>query len=223
MDYAVDFSSLMSRQVANLDLMVGSPHIHSRINLWPDNLHVDHKIVLWVEENSHVMLFHQQSLFQLRSHSYFLSHTLMGSIWLCHVNFFSLVTFGNGVMTNDWWCRDETESLLWCTHGWAARHALVSLLIVVIHYETILMCYLSWTFSQVIATFCLNMSRYSIQINLPYLVRYPLMNLHLSSARELHASPPLRVLVRISGRDSFKGGRLWHPRYLFRVLSGALS
>jgi hypothetical protein len=33
MDYAVDFSSLMSRQVANLDLMVGSPHIHSRINL----------------------------------------------------------------------------------------------------------------------------------------------------------------------------------------------
>jgi hypothetical protein len=63
MDYVVDFSFLMSRQVASLDLMVGSPHIHSRINLWPDNLHVDHKIVLWVEENSHVMLFHQQSLF----------------------------------------------------------------------------------------------------------------------------------------------------------------
>jgi hypothetical protein len=61
---------------------------------------------------------------------------------------FLLVTFGNGVMTNDWWCRDETESLLWCTHGWAARHALVSRLIVVIHYETILMCYLLWTFSQ---------------------------------------------------------------------------
>jgi hypothetical protein len=55
---------------------------------------------------------------------------------------------GNGVMTNDRWCRDETESLLWCTHGWAARHALVSWLIVVIHYETILMCYLLWTFSQ---------------------------------------------------------------------------
>jgi hypothetical protein len=33
MDYAVVFSSLMSQQVANLDLMVGSPHIHSRINL----------------------------------------------------------------------------------------------------------------------------------------------------------------------------------------------
>jgi energy-coupling factor transporter transmembrane protein EcfT len=55
---------------------------------------------------------------------------------------------GDGVMTNDRWCRDETESLLWCTHGWAARHALVLWLIVVIHYETILMCYLLWTFSQ---------------------------------------------------------------------------
>jgi hypothetical protein len=49
---------------------------------------------------------------------------------------------------NDWWCRDETESLLWCTHGWAARHALVSWLIVMIHYKTILMCYLLWIFSQ---------------------------------------------------------------------------
>jgi hypothetical protein len=147
MDYVVDISSLMSQQVANLDLMVGSPHIHSRINLWPDNLRVNHKIILWVEENSHVMLFCQQSLLQLRSHSYFLSHTLMGSIYLCHVDL-SLVAFGNGIMTNDWWCRDETESLLWCTHGWAARHALVSWLIVVIHYETILMCYLLWTFSQ---------------------------------------------------------------------------
>jgi hypothetical protein len=147
MDYVVDFSSLMSRQVANLDLMVGSPHIHSRINLWPNNLHVDHKIVLWVEENSHVMPFHQQSLFQLRSHSYFLSHTLMGSIYLWYVDF-SLVAFGNDVMANNWWCRDETESLMWArTHGWATRHALVSRLIVVIHYETILMCYLLWTFS----------------------------------------------------------------------------
>jgi hypothetical protein len=137
----------MSQQVAKLDLMVGSPHIHSRINLWPDNLHVNHKIILWVEENSHVMLFCQQSLLQLRSHSYFFSHTLMGSIYLCHVDL-SLVAFGNGIMTNDWWCRDETESLLWCTHGWAARHTLVSWLIIVIHYETVPMCYLLWTFSQ---------------------------------------------------------------------------
>jgi hypothetical protein len=127
--------------------MVGSHHIHFRINLWPDNLRVDHKIILRVEENSHVMLFWQQSLLQLRSHSYFLSHTLMGSIYLCYVDF-SLVTFGNGVMTNDWWCHDETESLLWCTHGWAARHAPVSWLMVVIHYETILKYYLLWTFSK---------------------------------------------------------------------------
>jgi hypothetical protein len=76
-----------------------------------------------------------------------MSHILIGSIYPCYVDFL-LVTFGNEVMTNDWWCRDETESLLWCTHGCTARHALVSRLIVVIHYETILMCYLLWTFSQ---------------------------------------------------------------------------
>jgi hypothetical protein len=28
---------------------------------------------------------------------------------------------------------------------------------------------------------------------------------HLPSAWELHASPPLKILIRISGRDSFKG------------------
>jgi hypothetical protein len=71
----------------------------------------------------------------------------MGSNYQCYVNFL-LVAFGNDVMTNDWWCRDETRSLLWCTNGWAARHALVSWLIVMIHYKTILMCYLLWTLSQ---------------------------------------------------------------------------
>jgi hypothetical protein len=117
------------------------------------------------------MLFCQQSLLQLRSHSYFLSHTLMGSIYLCHVDL-SLVVFDNGIMTNDWWCRDETESLLWCTYGWAARHALVSRLIVVIHYETILMCYLLWAFpqsgrgilSQYVTVFSPNLSFVSCQI-----------------------------------------------------------
>jgi hypothetical protein len=68
---------------------------------------------------------------------------------------------------------------------------------------------------KVIAAFCLNISRYSPQIYLQYLFRYPLMNLHLSSVWELHASPPLKILNWISGRDSFKGGRLWHPRCLF--------
>ena len=96
----------------------------------------------------------------------------MGSIYLCYVEF-SLVVFGNGMMTNDWWCRDETESLLWCTHGWATRHALVSWLIVVIHYETILMCYLLWTssksdrciLSQHTAIFYPNLSSLSCQIS----------------------------------------------------------
>jgi hypothetical protein len=145
------------------------PHIHSRINLWPNNLRVNHKIILWVEENSHVMLFCQQSLLQLQSH--FLSHILMGSIYLCYVDF-SLVTFGNGVMTNDRWCRDETKSLLWRTHGWAARHTLVSRLIAVVHYETIPRCYILWTFSlsdrcilsQHVAIFYQNLSFVSRQI-----------------------------------------------------------
>jgi hypothetical protein len=63
----------------------------------------------------------------------------------------------------------------------------------------------------------------SIQIYLQYLVRSHLMNLHLSPTWELHASPPLKILIWISGRDSFKGGRLWHPRCLFRIMSGDLS
>jgi hypothetical protein len=91
--------------------------------------------------------FCQQPLLQLQSHSYFLSHTLKGSIYLClvHSHWLRLVMV---LWLNDWWCRDKTESLLWCTQGWAARHALVSQLIVVIRYETIPMCYLLWTLSQ---------------------------------------------------------------------------
>jgi hypothetical protein len=143
--------SLVS-DVSKSSLIMISWVLHSRIpsrtNLWPDTLRIDHKIVLWVEESSHVMLFCQQSLLQLRSHLYFLSHTLMGSIYLCYVDF-SLVAFGNDVMTNDWWCHDEIKSLLWAhTHGWAARYALVSRLIVVIHYKTTPMCYLLWTLSE---------------------------------------------------------------------------
>jgi hypothetical protein len=71
---------------------------------------------------------------------------------------------------------------------------------------------------KVVVAFCLNMSRYSVLIYLQYLVRWHLMNLHLSSTWKLHASPPLKILIRISGRDSFKGGRLWHPRCLFHVM-----
>jgi hypothetical protein len=66
-----------------------------------------------------------------------------------------------------------------------------------------------------IAAFCLDMSRCSIEIYLMYLVRYYLMNLHLSSAWELHASPSLKILIRISGRDSFKGGGYDTPGVYF--------
>jgi hypothetical protein len=162
-------------------------------------------------------------MLQLLSWSYFSSHTLKGSIYLCHVDL-SLVAFGNGIRANDLWCRDEIEGLQWArTHGWAARHTVVSRLIIVIHYKIISMWYLLWTFSQVIAAFGLSMLRCSIQIYLQYLARYHLMNLHLSSSWELHACPPLRDFIRISGRDSSKGGRLWHPRCLFCVMLGDLS
>ena len=46
MDYAVDFSSLMSQHVANLDLMVGSSSYQMSYQSWTDNPRVDHKIVL---------------------------------------------------------------------------------------------------------------------------------------------------------------------------------
>jgi hypothetical protein len=62
MDFAVVFSSLMSLQAANLDLMVGSPYIHSRINLWLDNLRDDHKRVYGVEEDCHALLFFAKNL-----------------------------------------------------------------------------------------------------------------------------------------------------------------
>jgi hypothetical protein len=128
----------------------------------------------------------------------------MGSIYLCYVDF-SLVVFGNDVMTNDWWCRDETESLLWCTHGWAARHALVSRLIVVIRYETILTCYLLWIFFQ--SDRCILSQYVAIfyQIYLSYRVRYHIINLHLSSVWELHASPPLRVLFESRDEIPLRG------------------
>ena len=55
----------------------------------------------------------------------------------CRWKFHFGCQFSNGVMINILWCRDETESLLWArTQGCAARHALVSGLLVMIHYET---------------------------------------------------------------------------------------
>ena len=56
---------------------------------------------------------------------------------------FLLVTFGNGVVTKtDGAVTKPRASCGRSTHGCAARHALVSGLVVVIHYETISMGYL---------------------------------------------------------------------------------
>jgi hypothetical protein len=51
--------------------------------------------------------------------------------------------FGHGLMI-DLWCRGETESLLWMrTQGCATRRMLLSRSLVMIHYGTTLICYLS--------------------------------------------------------------------------------
>jgi hypothetical protein len=56
----------------------------------------------------------------------------------CHLKFHFVCVFNNGVTISILWCHDETKSPLWaCTQGCAARHALVSGLLVMIHYETI--------------------------------------------------------------------------------------
>jgi hypothetical protein len=46
------------------------------------------------------------------------------------------------------------------------------------------------------------------------------MKLHLSSAWELHASPPFKILIRISGRDSFKGEGCDTPGVYFMLCCG---
>ena len=49
---------------------------------------------------------------------------------------------GNGVMTKTDSVATKPGAFYVCKHGRAAQHALVSRLVVVIHYETISMCYL---------------------------------------------------------------------------------
>jgi hypothetical protein len=71
---------------------------------------------------------------------------------------------------NTWWCRDETESLLW-VHTWLSCSARAG---ITVNSRDPLRDYtdvLSFVdiFLKVIVAFCLNMSRYSIQIYLPYL------------------------------------------------------
>jgi hypothetical protein len=122
---------------------------------------------------------------------------------------------------NDWWCRDETESLLWArTQGWAARYALVSRLIVVIHYKAIPMYYLLWTLSEWSLHFVsicrdiLTKSVFSILLDtLSWICTY----LHPGSYMLLH---PWRSSFESRDEILFKGGRLWHPRCQFRVMTG---
>lgn len=126
----------------------------------------------------------------------FPSYTLKGSIYLCHMDL-SLVTYGNGVMTNDWRCHDEIESLLWVhTQGCDARHVLVSWLIVVFHYG-IHRCVLSFVripsnWSLHSASFCCNVLYKSIFRMLSDNISW---FWHLQPSWTLHASLPLKVFA----------------------------
>ena len=73
---------------------------------------------------------------------------------LCHVRFLVGYMFSNGATISDLWCRDETESLLWArTQGCAARHALVSRFLVMIHCRTAPICYSHLSSSLVISPY----------------------------------------------------------------------
>jgi hypothetical protein len=134
----------------------------------------------------------------------------MGSICLCYVDFL-LVAFGKGIMASNWWCRDETESLLWCTHGWAARHALVSRLIAMIHYGTTPICYLWWRFSQ--SDRCIlsqhaailypNLSSLSCQIPSPEFASISSLGVTcFSTLKDLHPNLGTRFFLRGEGCDT---------------------
>ena len=73
---------------------------------------------------------------------------------LCYVRMLVGCMFSNGDTISDLWCRDETESLLWVhTQGCAARHALVSRFLVMIHCRTAPICYSHLSSSLVISPY----------------------------------------------------------------------
>jgi hypothetical protein len=84
---------------------------------------------------------------------------------MCHSKFHFGGRLSNGVLINNWRCRDKTESLLWVhTQGCAARHALVSRLLIVIHYETPPMCYFHVNSSWVISLYLIWRSLYRANV-----------------------------------------------------------
>jgi hypothetical protein len=139
----------------SLDLILLSNMTGSYVNLSSSNNLGRH--VAWVE-------FTQEFLAQLSSAIKLCSLVLCFDLWIASLLILNLMTtftcypsivwclflqpirwhlkchivcaFNNGVTISILWCRDETESLLWAhTQGCAARHALVSGLLVMIHYK----------------------------------------------------------------------------------------
>jgi hypothetical protein len=125
MDFAIVFSSLRSlkaHQSWSHGWFLLISNIISVFDL------IIHGVIMTSSRSWRVLMwcsFCQQSSLQLQSH--FLSHILKGSIYLCYVDFL-LVTFGNGMMAKDLWCRDETESLLW-VHTWLSCSACAGIVV----------------------------------------------------------------------------------------------
>jgi hypothetical protein len=67
--------------------------------------------------------------------------------FICVAWDFLLVMSDNGVMTKTSGAVTKPRAFYVCAHGCATRHTLVSQLVVIIHYETISICYLPWTFA----------------------------------------------------------------------------
>jgi hypothetical protein len=65
--------------------------------------------------------------------------------FICVAWDFLLVMSDNGVMTKTNGAVTKPRAFCVCAHGCATRHTLVSPLVVIIHYETISICYLPWT------------------------------------------------------------------------------
>jgi hypothetical protein len=151
----------LSRRLINLILWLFPFHILLDANYWHDNLCDGHRNMLGAKVTvSHRTPYQPifgfgRIVFTSSGHDLFdslLVIILTGRVFLyivtlaqsiCVMWDFLLITSGNGVMTKtDGAATKPRASCGWSTHGCATWHALVSQLVVIIHYEIISICYL---------------------------------------------------------------------------------
>jgi hypothetical protein len=134
----------------------------------------------------------------------------MGSIYLCHVDL-SLVASGNGVMTKRLMVprRDREPTMV---HTWLSCSVRAGIAVNSrVHYETILMCYLLWIFSQSdrcilsqhAAIFYPNLSSVSCQIPSPEFASISSLEVTCFSTLEYpHSNLGTRFFLRGEGCDT---------------------